>query len=60
MKKFILAITVAAFTVGAFAGDACCATEKAKTASKGKAGCGEKVTVAKKTQSPKDAAANKS
>lgn len=30
MKKFILAITVAAFTVSAFAGDACC--EKAKAA----------------------------
>jgi hypothetical protein len=40
MKKLILAMTVAAFTAGAFAGDACC--EKAKAADKDKAGCADK------------------
>jgi hypothetical protein len=39
MKKLILAITVAAFTVGAFAGDACCDKEKAAAAEKAAASC---------------------
>lgn len=29
MKKVILTLAVAAFTVGAFAGEACCSTDKA-------------------------------
>lgn len=37
MKKLILAITVAAFTVGAFAGESCCDKEKAAAAEKDKA-----------------------
>jgi hypothetical protein len=39
MKKLILAIAVATFTVGAFAGDACCEKEKAAVAAKDKATC---------------------
>lgn len=45
MKKLILALTVVAFTAGAFAGDACCPKDKAaggdKAACPGKAaeGC---------------------
>jgi uncharacterized protein YdeI (BOF family) len=37
MKKIILALTVATFSIGAFAGDSCCNKEKATTASKDKA-----------------------
>lgn len=37
MKKIILALTVATFSIGAFAGDSCCDKEKATTASKDKA-----------------------
>jgi hypothetical protein len=37
MKKLILAVSVAAFTVGAFAGDTCCEKEKAAAAEKAKA-----------------------
>lgn len=40
MKKLILAITVAAFTVGAYAGEGCC--EQAKAADKDKACCAAK------------------
>lgn len=40
MKKLIVALTVAAFTFGAFAGDACC--EKAKADGKAQACCAEK------------------
>lgn len=40
MKKLIVALTVVAFTFGAFAGDACC--EKAKADEKAKACCAEK------------------
>lgn len=82
MKSIILAITLTAFTLGAFAGEACCAKEKAAAAAKNttacsataKAACADKAatagcpmakgkcahTTAKKVQSPKDSAANKS
>lgn len=72
MKKLILAITVATFTVGAFAGGACCDKEKAATASKDKAaatcpaskevaGTTTKKDVNKKlVESPKGALAKKS
>lgn len=39
MKKLILAITVSAFTLGAFAGEACCDKEKAAAAEKAAASC---------------------
>ena len=38
MKKLILAITVSAFTLGAFAGENCCPKDKAACAGKDKAG----------------------
>lgn len=72
MKKLILALTVAALTAGAYAGDSCCPKDKpadAKAtcpgksaegcpASKGKcpAGGAAKQDTAKKTASPKDEA----
>lgn len=54
MKSIILAITLTAFTVGAFAGEACCAKEKAAAAAKNgntctataKAACGDKAATA--------------
>jgi hypothetical protein len=42
MKKLILTITVAAFTVGAYAGDKCCSKDKAACSDKDKAACAEK------------------
>ena len=79
MKNLILAITLAAFTVGAFAGEACCKKAKAACADKQNTACAEKAAAscplskgkctaggetakaaAKKVQSPKDAANNKS
>lgn len=38
MKKLILAITVSAFTLGAFAGENCCPKDKAACPGKEKAG----------------------
>jgi hypothetical protein len=66
MKKLILALAVAAFTAGAYAGDSCCPKDKEKAccpgkaaegcpASKGKCPAGEtaKQDAAKKVESPK-------
>jgi hypothetical protein len=36
MKKLILALTVAAFTVGAYAGESCCPKDKEKACCPGK------------------------
>ncbi len=44
MKKLILAITVAAFSAGAFAGEACCEKSKTASADKNKTACSEKAT----------------
>lgn len=49
MKKLILTLTVAAFTVGAFAGENC-------AASKDKAACGDKDKTAASCPAGKDAA----
>lgn len=70
MKKIILAISLAAFTLGSFAGEACCSKAKAACAGKDKAACAEKAAAGcpmkkgqcpdtakaqgKKVQSPKD------
>ena len=60
MKKFILAITVAAFTVGAFAGDSCCDKDKAATEkSKEAASCPASKESAKKDEKSKPAEAPK-
>ncbi|MGC3959700.1 MAG: hypothetical protein QM813_17770 [Verrucomicrobiota bacterium] len=40
MKKLILAVAVAAFSVGAFAGEGCCDKEKAAAPEKDKAAAG--------------------
>jgi hypothetical protein len=65
MKKLILAVAVAAFTVGAHAGDACCPKDKEKACCPGKAaeGCpaskdkkcpaGDTKDAAKKPEAPK-------
>jgi hypothetical protein len=66
MKKLILALTVAAFSIGAFAGDSCCDKEKAAAAAKEKASCPAAGATAKKdaakkpVESPKGNQANKS
>jgi hypothetical protein len=74
MKKLILALTVAAFSIGAFAGDACCDKEKAAAAAKDKASCpaskdaaqcpagatAKKDAAKKPVESPKGSQANKS
>lgn len=69
MKKIILTITVAAFAIGAFAGENCCPKAKAACASKEKAGatcsaakgkCGEKCTGKIRVESPRGADARKS
>lgn len=39
MKSIILAITLTAFTLGAFAGETCCPKEKAAKAAKNTAAC---------------------
>ena len=44
MKKLILAMTVAALTVGAYAGEKAAATDKATCRGKDKACCAEKAT----------------
>ena len=44
MKKLILAMTVAALTVGAYAGEKECPKDKAACAGKDKACCAEKAT----------------
>ena len=43
MKRFILAITATVFTVGAFAGEACCDKLKAASADKSPTACSAKV-----------------
>jgi hypothetical protein len=72
MKKFIIAMAVAAFTVGAYAGEGCAGGEKANVAAscpaakKNVAQCPAGGVAAKKdgqknvARSPKDAANNKS
>lgn len=72
MKKFIIAMAVAAFTVGAYAGEGCAGGEKANVAAscpaskKDTAQCPASGATAKKdagkkvVKSPKDAANNKS
>lgn len=39
MKSILLAITLTAFTLGAFAGEACCPNEKAAAAAKNATAC---------------------
>jgi hypothetical protein len=46
MKKLVLAMTLAAFSIGAFAGDSCGDKDKAAAADKDKAGCAEKSAAA--------------
>lgn len=73
MKKLILAMTVAALTVGAYAGDKACPKDKACCAEKATAGCpadkgkcpaqgqtAKQDAIKKPAQSPKGADANKS
>ena len=56
MKKLILAVTITAFTIGAFAGENCCPKDKAAAAAKDKSAacCAEKSAC-----TDKSAAANK-
>ena len=69
MKSIILAITLTAFAVGAFAGETCCPKTKAACASKEKAGatcsaakgkCGEKCAGKIRVETPRGADARKS
>ena len=60
MKKLILAVTVAAFTIGAFAGEGCCDKDKAAAEKdKAAAGCPASGATAKKDGAPKRAEAPK-
>jgi len=52
MKKLILAITVAAFTIGAYAGEGCCAKAKAAAEAKDNTACAGKTADASKAACP--------
>ena len=60
MKKLILAVTVAAFTIGGFAGEGCCDKDKAAAEKdKAAAGCPASGATAKKDGETKPAEAPK-